>query len=791
MSQSDLTKSPSRRPDAFAVLLLALTCAGFYWRILFGGAWMPSGGGDLVSFLWPTYTFAARSLRSGVLPLWNPYLYSGMPFAADNQSGLFYPVNLLVFLLVPNLTYLTLELMSVLHVWWAGVGMYILLRTMNARRVPAFAGALAWMFSDGFVIHFGNYNLIAVAAWLPLVFATFRQALVPPARRQAPRFTSGGRVRCALASGVLWGMAALAGHIQVTLFTGLWLGGYALFDSFFPQLARERAKRSGAGPGLLASWRSNSLILVIIAALVAFAFAALVFIPGYDLTRYTGRAGLDYEEASRYSLPPAGLLGLIVPGLWGRGAGAWSPWPRVEIGYAGVLTLALAVVGLALKRKGERSGERVFLGSAVILAFLLALGGYAALHGWLYRFVPGLGQLRAPARAVILADFALAILAGLGLDALMSPLARYARFVLKVSSRVFAWMAIGLAAIGLPLSYYLIAQAAYDEGLAHRYTLVMNSVVLGVILLAASALVLAARRGRWATPARLGVLAVVVLAADLVVLGSSVDVEKNDPTAGYRHPAVVDFLRRDGEPFRIDSSSASAWQSDAGAMHGVSDIGGIHNPLGLAAYNTYGGGMGARGSPLYNFLNVKYVLADKGKPPGDARFVPVFNGDPQMDVYLNTAALARALLIYRSIPVGSGEEAWAAIHQPGFDPSREAVIEGGPALNGMPVSGTLVVRRLEVNDVEIEATTPTPAYLVMSEVYYPGWRVEVDGRAANVLPANFAFRAVYLEPGSHDVRMFFLPTPWLVGLAISVITWGTLGVLVLKWTRRPSQNIDR
>jgi uncharacterized membrane protein len=138
----------NRRPDLLAVLFLALTCAGFYWRILFGGAWMPSGGGDLVSFLWPTYTFAARSLRSGVLPLWNPYLYGGMPFAADNQSGLFYPINLLVFFLVPNLTYFVMELMSVLHVWWAGVGMYILLRTMNARRVAAFASALAWMFSD-------------------------------------------------------------------------------------------------------------------------------------------------------------------------------------------------------------------------------------------------------------------------------------------------------------------------------------------------------------------------------------------------------------------------------------------------------------------------------------------------------------------------------------------------------------------------------------------------------------------------------------------------------------------
>ena len=219
-----------RKLDLFAILLLALTCAGFYWRILFGGAWMPSGGGDLVSFLWPTYTFAARSLRSGVLPLWNPYLYSGMPFAADNQSGLFYPVNLLVFLLVPNLTYFVMELMSVSHVWWAGVGMYILLRTMNTRRVPAFAGALAWMFSDVFVIHFGNYNLIAVAAWLPLIFATFRSPLPLPRSGEG----RGGGLRCALAAGALWGMAALAGHAQMTLFIGLWLGGYALFATFAP-----------------------------------------------------------------------------------------------------------------------------------------------------------------------------------------------------------------------------------------------------------------------------------------------------------------------------------------------------------------------------------------------------------------------------------------------------------------------------------------------------------------------------------------------------------------------------
>lgn len=770
-------KNPCHKVDLGVIVLLMLVCAGFYWRILFGGAWMPSGGGDLASFLWPTYSFAARSLKSSVLPLWNPYLYSGMPFAADNQSGLFYPVNLLVFMLVPNLTYFVMELMSVLHVWWAGVGMYILLRTMNARRIPAFAGALAWMFSDGFVIHFGNYNLIAVAAWLPLIFAVFRKALSFLSGRVWAGGLKGGGLFCALAAGALWGVAALAGHAQMTLFIGLWLGGYALFAVFY----------SSSALGEKSGWiRLYPLALFVLTAALAVAFAALMFIPAYEMAQYTGRAGLDYEEAARYSLPPAGLLGLVVPALFGRGAGAWAPWPRVEVGYAGVLTLVLAVVGAAIGRKGERPGERVFLVIAALVAFLLAFGGYTALHGWLYRFVPGLGQLRAPARAVMLADLALAILAGLGLDVLLSPLARYARAVLRTLSRAVAGIAVGLAVIGLPLSYYLIARSSYDAGLAHRFTLVMNGIVFGVVLLTASALVLAARRGRWTTPARLGVIAVIVLATDLVVLGSSVDVERNDPGSGYDYPAVVRFLRRDGEPFRIDSSSAPAWQPDGGAMHAVADMGGIHNPLGLAAYNTFTGGMGPRGSPLYNFLNVKYVLAEKGKPPGDARFVPVFNEDPQIDVYLNTAALPRAMLIYKSIPVGSGEEAWAAIHRPAFDPSREAVIEGGPVLDGTSSESALAIGLPDANTIELEVTTSAPAYLVLSEVYYPGWRAEVDGRMARILPANFGFRAVYLEPGSHHVRMFFLPMTWVAGLAVSVVTWCALlivGILRIRTKR--------
>ncbi|MEW5961673.1 MAG: hypothetical protein AB1801_28480, partial [Chloroflexota bacterium] len=76
---------------------LALATVGFFWQILLTpNAWMPAGGGDLAPFLYPNYRFAAEQLRQGTIPLWNPHLYSGVPFAADIQAGLFYPINLLV-----------------------------------------------------------------------------------------------------------------------------------------------------------------------------------------------------------------------------------------------------------------------------------------------------------------------------------------------------------------------------------------------------------------------------------------------------------------------------------------------------------------------------------------------------------------------------------------------------------------------------------------------------------------------------------------------------------------------
>jgi hypothetical protein len=121
--------------DVLAVGVLVLGVLAFYWPLFFTESWIPKGGGDLSSFIYPIYVFAARWLKRGVIPLWNPHLYLGMPFAADNQSGLFYPINLLFFLIAPELTYETVELMAVTHVFLAGLFTYLFLRDLPSPRL--------------------------------------------------------------------------------------------------------------------------------------------------------------------------------------------------------------------------------------------------------------------------------------------------------------------------------------------------------------------------------------------------------------------------------------------------------------------------------------------------------------------------------------------------------------------------------------------------------------------------------------------------------------------------------
>ncbi|MEK9162829.1 MAG: hypothetical protein AAB261_05960, partial [Chloroflexota bacterium] len=387
--------------DLLALILILAVALAFTWPIFTPNYIIPQGGGDLVSFLWPNYRYAAQHLNlqslisnpQSLIPnlqslLWNPTLYSGTPFIADNQNGFFYPPNFLLFLLFPDLPYIAMELLVAFHLFLAGAGMYLLMKyelenfgiwNLEFGLFPA----LAYMASDIFIIHLGNLNTITAPAYLPLIFLGLRQALKPSTNLQSPI----SNLQWATLSGLMLGLSVLAGQAQMVYIVALLCGIYGCYE-------------------LIIQRHPRLILLGSITIIVALGLSAIALLPTLELVSLTARTALSYAEASRYSLHPLAFSAFLNPNVLGRGArDFWLPIDRAEIGYLGVTTLAL--VGLARKPK-------IYFVIA-LAGVVLALGAYTPVHQLLFNFLPGFASFRAPARFILLTSFSLAILSGYAL----------------------------------------------------------------------------------------------------------------------------------------------------------------------------------------------------------------------------------------------------------------------------------------------------------------------------------------------------------------------------------------
>ncbi len=763
---------------------LVLATIGFFWQVLFTpNTWMPAGGGDLVPFLLPNYRFAAESLRQGIIPLWNPHLYSGAPFAADPQSGLFYPINLLVFLLNPNITVQTLEHLAIFHFWLAGFGMFLYLqhsplaKTVRLHPLAAFAGALAFEFSDLFIVHFGNLNMIAVAVWLPLVMLFFHKSLVECS------------ARCAVTAGAILAIATLAGHMQITLFILLAMGLLAVWEATNAKFKIQRAKFQVQSPKSKVSAPKSRVTfhysLLALAVLVMTGLAALWLIPTLEMSRFTPRAHLPYAEAAQYSLHPAQLIGLLIPNFFGRDPALhWGPWQRVETGYIGIFTLLAAAMG-AWWQKDRHTRFLILLAG---ISFLLALGDSAILHGWL-SLSPGYGQFRAPARYIFLLDFSLAGLAAVGIHRLMTDDRAVLRARLRRWLMPLGWMLGGLTVVGAPLAYFsLLITQDRNPDIFRRAQGAVTGLVIFLLLAGASWLLLVfIRRGRLRSTA-IGVVAAALIALDLFSLGANVDVGHSDPTAGFDHPAAIEFLRKNAGINRIEVTTDvwHLWQPDAALLNGLYDGWGLYNPLTLADTTRFWQGIGRRDSAAYRLLGVKYIIAGKGGAPADGDIVPIFADDPAINIYLNRAALPRVLFVSSAQIADSHEKAWELIQQLDFDPEDTVVLENisiTPKLEtqNLKPETQLAVLKYGAQTVDIGVKNNSAGYMVLSDAWYPGWRATVDGDPAPVLRANYAFRAVPVPAGEHRVQLEFSPLSWKIGLAVSGLTVLGLILLVGYW----------
>lgn len=476
-------------------------------------------------------------------------------------------------------------------------------------------------------------------------------------------------------------------------------------------------------------------------AVLAAMLSAILWLPLLEFVPLSTRSLLSAQENLAYSLPFQKLLGLLFPDL-----GGFHEW----MVYAGSIIFLLALLSLTLVRREPRLWYwAILLAASLLFATLSQVQAFQFLGK-----LPGLSLLRAPGRVMFLAGLALAALAAHAVDHLLDgdqlhALPGFKRVMLGLCGFVLVLLAGTFVIIGkLPFEF-----------------------LWGGSLLLAGSLWTWLRLQRRLGPSAwfAGLLAVFLL--DLALVDRSLFIFRPAAEVLAEGAPVAAELSRTPTAFRTYSPSYSLPQQTA-ANYGLQLADGV-DPLQLTDYVDFmetASGVPASGysvalppfrsgepasdnaayTPdpvLLGWLNVKYVLAEFDlQAPGLA----ALGQYGSTRVYENSQVLPRAWVQPEEVEIG---------------------------LQARPVES------LDWNPEWIEVEVIGPGLLVLSEIAYPGWLVQVDGVPGQLLRAGGLLRSVVLPAGAHQVRFRFQPASLYLGAAVSL---AGLAITLFVGVRRSS-----
>jgi hypothetical protein len=674
---------------------------------------------DLAITHYPNAIFLKSALREyGAVPLWSPTILSGYPFAANPLSGLWYPPGwLAVFMPLP----LGFNILAMLHLLWGGVGLFIFFKTEGLSNRAALLGSLAFESLPKIFAHYGagHLTLVYAISWTPWLLFASRHA-VPQVKRLFQPLCIVVMIladpRWAAYGVSLWFIYMIA-YSQIDLVS----------DSS-PKLSLKIRLKA-----LLASLKT-----IISGLVLAVLLSAPLILPLLEFTRLSTRATMSGSDTLVLSLPPVRLLGLFFPDFGGN---------HEFILYSGGLVIILVLISAF--KDNLKFIEKIWLGVG-LGSLILALG--SNLPGFEYAAkLPGFSLLRVPSRALFLTGMAFAIVAAYSLDDLLT------------NPRIFNFRRISLTLTGFVAVTGMLAGGVWFL----TQSLPINF-VWGAVMVLAGSLWVGLRLKNQVPPGIWFPVLIGILLLDWGGLNySTLSFRPTEVTLAEKS-GVTQFLHQQDGYFRTYSPSYSLPQQIA--VHADIEMADGVDPLQLAGYRefmTVASGVPASGyavtiPPYANGdpavdnaaywpnaerlgrLNVRYVLSEFDLVSDDLIF------QTQVDttrIYENRKFLPRAWV--QKTNDGLGEN-WAAASIQIWEPNRIEIKAYGPGL------------------------------LVLSEIYYPGWRVLVDNQQTELQTYDQIFRAVELAPGPHEIELEFRPVSVYAGLGL--FGWG-VGWIIFRHKR--------
>jgi hypothetical protein len=325
----------------------------------------------------PWKYFAVNELKQGRIPWWNPYTHSGMPFLANFQAGVFYPLNFIfwIFDFLPAWT-----IYIVLQPLLGAFFLYLFLRHHRLHLLSAAFSSLAWVLGGFMLVWLEWGNLGHTLIWLPLSLLTI------------DKYQQTKKLRFLFLNSLLLSFSFFAGHLQLAFYVILANVAYNIYKNY------KSYKR---------------IIWPFAISYLLFALAtAIQWLPTLQLIKLSAR-DIDQTQIltrSDWFLPWQNLAQFIAPDFFGNPAtlNYTGVWNYAEfVGYIGLVPLLLALGAVS-----SRAGRKIWL--AVICIFVFTLPTLIAKLPFIFN-LPFISSAQ-PSRLIALIAFGLAILAGIGLD---------------------------------------------------------------------------------------------------------------------------------------------------------------------------------------------------------------------------------------------------------------------------------------------------------------------------------------------------------------------------------------
>lgn len=512
----------------------------------------------------------------------------------------------------------------------------------------------------------------------------------------------------------------------------------------------------------------------------------------------------DYEYSTNWSFSPVEVMTFFVPYWVGfgdvevKGQRANTYWGQMPFTtspmYFGIITILLAFIGIYYNFKKSALVQAMVVIS--FLSLLLSFGRtWPLLYDILFYNLPYFSSFRAPVMIHILINVAFVILAGFGIKSIIeitrdkaqtSGFLNSAKFIFPILA-----LPVILSLIGFqdyytsqvssgPLVQKLTQQGASPQQIQQyvgqisqiAYDNVKSELlIVGVLLLASFGMIYLFVKGNIKYQVfLLSIILITVIDLWHIDFKTLHWDNKTDIESYFKTPDYVDWILKNekdlnsfrvlhlekGQPVRENTLAYWRLQNNYG-----------YQGAKLRIYQDMDDVVGMTNPAAWRLMSTKYIITDQ--PYNDSMFTTVFKGSKY--ILKNNNYYPKAFFV-KGTKTASGIDILNSIKTGTVNPQETAFLEKDPGVKIDPADSTASanITGYDIHKVTIDAEASGNNLLFVSEVYYPDWKVYIDGQPAEILKTNYLFRGVVVPKGKHKIEFKFEPETYYTGKNISMGT---------------------